>query len=432
MRKSYFLNTALTFVLAICAFIWLTPQTAIASTPSRDTIHMESSRTHDAYYSLKTGEEFTMVRDNWDIEFSTAIMDVAIRTNGPIGVKLYTYPNTDITGWENIDTTGLSTWPIQYNNPTDWELGAFNINTTGSQLDFGWGVYNMTTHHIVGDSLFVIGLPDGSYKKLWIIEKNPLLNEYSFKYANLDGTEEIEVLLECNGYSTKNFVGFKFSNNEFIDREPESNTWDLQFTKFMTFYGGEMWYGVTGVLQNYNVQVAAYAETDTSFVDYNITTLDSNNISTIGNNWYSLQGGMPPTYVLEDSLVYFVSDRESSIWKVVFEYYESGAGEIGFRKQLLEDHSGISEVNGQTTSNLAIHPNPSSGNPVHLLFNSDKNDVARLSIYNLLGAKIFEENLNVSTGLNDHILDISSYPLGAYLIIMEADNVVLKSKLIRQ
>nr|NQU91867.1 hypothetical protein [Bacteroidota bacterium] len=284
---------------------------------------MMPGRTHDVFYALQTGDEYAQPRDNWDIEFSAARMDVSIRTNGAIGVKLYTYPNSDITGWATLDTTGLSTWPVQYNDDTSWEMGAFNINATESLFDFGWGIYNEITHNIVGDSLFVMELPGGTFKKIWIIEKNPNLgiNQYTFMYANLDGSDEKEVTINGDDYAGKNFVAYSFDDNAIVDRDAPSDSWDLQFTKFMTFYQGIMWYGVTGVLQNQNVQVAAYPGVDTSFVDYSISALDSNNISTIGNNWFGLQG-QPPTYFLIDSLVYFVSDRESSIWKLVFEYYE--------------------------------------------------------------------------------------------------------------
>ena len=33
--------------------------------------------------------------------------------------------------------------------------GAFDTNQTGG-FDYGWGVYNLQTHHIIGDSLFLI------------------------------------------------------------------------------------------------------------------------------------------------------------------------------------------------------------------------------------------------------------------------------------
>lgn len=424
LKPNFTLSIALLFCFITAAF-------AQDSPVMRDTVSMEPGRTHDVYYSLKNGTAARVVRDNWDIEFSTQVFDVTIRTNGAIGINLYTYPNSDISGWDNVDTTGLSTWPVLYNSDTDWETGAFNLYSS-SDLDFGWGTYNTVTHIITGDSLFVIQMPDGSAKKLWIVEKNPVTNVYTFKYADLDGSSENEVTLNCNDYAGKNFVGFSFADGTFVDREPASAAWDLVFTKYMTFYAGVMWYPVTGILQNYNVQAASYSGVDTSFANYNNMALDSFNISTLGNHWYELQGGMPPTYAITDSLVYFVSDQESSIWKLVFEYYESSLGEIGFKKQLLEDHTGISEIPATESGNLVVSPNPAAGQSIDVVFSADTPGNADLAVFNIAGSKVAGRNLNYRNGVNRYQLNISDLSKGVYIVTVNSGNVTLRNKLIVQ
>jgi len=397
----------------------------------RDTISMEPGKTHDVFYSLKSGNETSVIRSNWDIEFSTLKMDVAIRTNGANGVKLYTYPNAGLDGWNNMDTTGLHMWPVMYNSDTTWENGAFNRNA-GNHPDYGWGMYSMVTHTIVGDSIFVMQLPDFSFKQVWIVNKNPNagFNSYTFKYANLDGSDEHEVMVPLDDWAAKNFIGYSFATNDFVDREPVSMDWDLEFCKYITLYGGVAWYPVTGILQNYNVQVASYSHVDTSFIDYEISALDSAYISTIGNNWnYFI--GMPPPYYITDSLVYFVSDQESSIWKVVFEHYDSSLGEIGFRKKLIEDHANISELQGTSSGNIAIQPNPVK-DIAHLLFNAEENGTANISIFNIAGAKIYEQSISYTRGLNMHQVNVSKLPGGIYVVMLKAGNTVLKNKLVKQ
>jgi hypothetical protein len=393
-----------------------------------DTISMEPGRTHDVFYSLKTGTAWQQIRSDWDIQFSTHVFDVTIRTNGAQGVVLYTYPNADISGWSSVDTTGLSTWPALNDSDKDWEMGAFNQNGFGD-FDYGWGIYNMVTHIITGDSLYVLGLPSGTFLKLWIVQKNPVTNVYTFKFANLDGTDENEVVLNCNDYPTKNFVGYSFTTKQFVDREPASAEWDLLFTKYMTFYQNVMWYPVTGVLQNYNTEVASYAM-DTTFMDFTIDALDSTTISTIGNNWFKLLGGMPPAYEVDDSLVYFVSDQESSIWKLVFEYYSSGEGKIGFRKMLVEDNSAISEIPGMATGNIAISPNPANAN-TQLLFTADKSGMAELNIVNLSGQMVSRRNISCIPGLNNTNIDVSNLPAGVYMVTLRSENTLLRNKLIK-
>ncbi|NCA85281.1 MAG: T9SS type A sorting domain-containing protein [Clostridia bacterium] len=397
-----------------------------------DAISMEPGRTHDVYYSLNSGTSTQVQRDVWDIAFSTRTMDVTILTNGASGVQLYTYPNSGTDGWESIDTTGMYLWPLMYNDDTDWENGAFNRNGTGSELDYGWGVYNTITHIISGDSLFVMQMPDGKIKKMWIMKKNPITNEYTFKYASLDGTDEQEMAIALNDYNTKNFIGYSIANNAIVDFQPATNDWDLLFAKYITFYGGVMWYPVTGIKQNYNVQAAAYAMADTSMIDYNTQDFDSANITTIGNNWYTLQGGMPPTYAIKDSLVYFVSDRESSIWKVVFEDYQSSQGIIGFRKQLLENHAGIASPQIATSGYMAVQPNPASATSVEVMFDADDNGLAQLRIFSITGAKSIDQTVTYSRGLNRHQIDISRLPAGAYVITLTVGATTLRNKLIVQ
>ncbi len=401
----------------------------------RDTISMEAGRTHDVFYSLKTGSKIQQIRNDWDIQFSTHKYDVTIRTNGSQGVALLAYPNCDITGWNNsIDTAGLHLWPVLYNSDKDYEIGAFNANTTSNHLDFGWGVYNMISHNIVGDSLFLIKVPVTSttfaFLKLWIVQKNPTENKYTFKFANLDGTDENEVVLNCNDYSTKSFVGYDFKIKAFVDREPASADWDLLFTKYMTFYQNVMMYPVTGLLQNYNVQAASYGQIDTVFMDFTIEALDSANISTIGNYW-NTPVGMPPTYYLNDSLVYFVSDQESSIWKLVFEYYESGAGKIGFRKMLIEDHAGIIETAGVSNGKLALLPNPATGS-TQLLFNANKEGIALVSIVNMTGKSVYSKAISYLNGLNITNLDVSNLTSGIYIVTLRDGNTLLQNKLIKK
>lgn len=393
-----------------------------------DTISMEPGKTHDVFYSLKTGESWQQIRSDWDIQFSTHVFDVTIRTNGTSGVVLYTYPNSGISGWNSIDTTGLSTWAPLNDSDQDWEMGAFNQNGYGD-LDYGWGVYNMVTHIITGDSLYLLKLPSGSFLKLWIVEKNPVTNIYKFKFANLDGTGETEEVLNCNDFSAKNFVGYNFTTQEFVDREPASADWDLLFTKYMTFYMNVMWYPVTGVLQNYNVEVASYAM-DTTFMDFTIDALDSTTISTIGNYWFKLLGGMPPSYEVDDSLVYFASDQESSIWKLVFEYYSSAEGKVGFRKMLVEDNSSISEIPGTVAGNIAISPNPAKAQ-TQLLFTADKSGLAELNILNLSGQLVSRRNISYTPGLNNVNLDVSELPAGVYMVTLRAENTLLRNKLIK-
>ena len=131
-------------------------------------ISMNSGYANQIFYSMQNGEMVNIQNDNWDIAFSTDAFSSTIRINDGKGVQLYTYHLGDTTDWNMTNTsTPNILYNQMYNSDITWETGAFDINTTSSGFDYGWGVYNLQTHRIVGDSIFVIQTINGNWKKLW-------------------------------------------------------------------------------------------------------------------------------------------------------------------------------------------------------------------------------------------------------------------------
>ena len=130
------------------------------------------------------------------------------------------------------------------------------MNATGHP-NYGWGVYDMNTHNLTGISLYIIKTRAASYKKIWIVNKLSAEQKYTFRYSDLDGSNEQTVNLDLAG-STKNFVYYSLDTNEEVDREPEKDKWDILFTKWID---KSINYPVTGVLQN--IDVTAQESTDT-------------------------------------------------------------------------------------------------------------------------------------------------------------------------
>jgi hypothetical protein len=320
----------------------------ITYTLTTDSLTMGSSYANDVYYNLESGSKTTVSRTNWDIAFNTDIYSATIITNGGAGVKLYTYKG-DTAAWNNMDITSIST--VMYNSDTTWSLGAFQRHTT-TGLDYGWGVYNTSSHDIVGDSLFIVQLQDSSYRKLWIKRKASLRNTYIFQYANLDGSGLKVDSVNCASYTNKNFIYYSIANSSLVDREPISSSWDFVATKYISnvAYGNTtIPYVVTGILTN-NMTYIINPSTNTTadsgvfaakLSNVNVSTTDystakfSNNISTIGWDWKSFNS-QTYTYTVTDSLVYFVKNRNSKVYKIVFTGFAgSGTGIIKFEKTLL-------------------------------------------------------------------------------------------------
>ena len=210
---------------------------------STDSVTMGPSYANDIYYSFEDGVVASPARNTWDIGFRTTVWTASIITNGAFSVYLYTYPKADTAGWNSVDTSGIASWPVLYDDETDWEYGAFNRNGFGHP-DYGWGKYNPINHDVVGDSIYILKTLSGSYYKLWILRKNSIENTYYLRYADLDGGNQKEVTLDINPYRSKNFVYYNLDNSELIDREPDSASWDVLFTKYMGLQSNGTYYPV--------------------------------------------------------------------------------------------------------------------------------------------------------------------------------------------
>ena len=301
--------------------------------PVQDQITMSPGYAYDVFYSMETGEVGQADRSNWDIAFYTAPFSAGIITNGPEGVDLYLYPNGDTTAWDNIDTTGLASWTPLYNDQNEWENGAFNRNALGHP-DYGWGIYNQINHNVIGDSIYIIKLTDGSFKKLWINRKISVENRYLFEYANLDGSMTVSVDLQVNDYLTKNFVYYSMVTDEAQDREPSKDSWDIVFTQYMADQevGGQ--YPVTGVLNNVNVAGNMFEGVGPDFDDWTTQPLDTSKV-TVGYEWKSFDLGTF-SWTIVDSLAYFLQTLEGDVYKLVFTAFEGQAtGVTEFEKMLV-------------------------------------------------------------------------------------------------
>lgn len=299
-------------------------------TTRTESISMGANYANEIYYSLSSGVVATVPRNNWDIAFSVSPREASILTNTTSGVVLKAYPVT--AGWEwsdPIDTTGYYGWAPLYNSDTTWTEGAFNMNATGHP-NYGWGVYDMNTHNLTGVSLYIIKTRAGSYKKIWIQSKLSAAQEYTFLYADLDGSNEYVVTLDLGG-STKNFEYYSLDTNSEMDREP-NDTWDLVFTKWID---RTMEYPVTGVLQNIDVTAQESTDTDPASTDFPSSGFLTA-MSTIGADW-KIINMETFQYEMDDTRVFFVKDLKGDVYRIKFNTFEgSGTGNISFDVSVLK------------------------------------------------------------------------------------------------
>lgn len=389
-----------------------------------DSVTLGAGYANDVYYSFENGEVHSVERTNWEIGFYTITWSAGVIINGGKGVELYLYPTADTTGWAAIDTTGLSSWPVLYNSTTDWEEGAFNRHSSGHP-DYGWGTYNTITHDVVGDSIYIVKYlvgEDYTYKKFWITKKVSTQNTYYFKYANLDGSEEVSQVLNCSDYDDKNFVYYSLQTDEVLDREPNSDTWDILFTKYMGLLEEGVPYAVTGALNNVDIPANRFDEVGPDFEDYMATPMDSTK-TPIGHDWKYFDMGTF-SYVVEDSIAFFVSNFNKDVYKLVFSVFDYTTGKIVFSKSKVHT-SAVGELS--IDNSLVVYPNPASDYVQVDLSGDIKWEM--LSITDLSGKVIYTQEKNLSGVISVPVDNLNS---GLYLITTKSEQNIAVQKLIIQ
>jgi hypothetical protein len=424
-----------TFVaLLATSFIGILPAMSQKSAIVTDTVLMGSGYGSEVYYSMSNGKQGTVNRKQWDIAFRCSRMSASILTNdaannnpiGLSGVELYTYTKSDTSGWSSIDTNGMYNWKKMVNSTTDWETGAFSANQKGHP-DYGWGKYNTASHDVVGESLYIIRLRDGSYRKLWIMRKYSSDNVYEFRFANIDGTGDTKIMLDCNPYSTRNFVGYSLTTNQVVDFEPVANTqWDILFAKYIYTYPDGVQYPVTGVLSNYGIKVNRFHPVAPDYRMFDLESMDSTR-SPIGWEWKYLDPSF--IYHVEDSLVHFIQDKNKNIYKLVFtEFAGSSTGRIVFQKEMISA-AGINE-SVKSDLNVAIYPNPVN-NVMNLVINPGKSVEVLVSLIDLSGHMLINQHFNLqSETLSTLQVPVKTVPSGVYIVKIQAASNVFTRKVV--
>ncbi len=392
-----------------------------------DSVSLNPSYTNQSYYNLNNGEVANIDNTNWDLAFSSSGYGSAVRINAQAGVELYVYPNGDINDWNSVDITNINNWSSIINSDTTWTIGAFNATSDPTNsLDLGWGVYSTITHHITGDSLHIIKLSNGDYKKMQMIKLSS--GVYDFKYANIDGSNEVITNVSKSNYTSKNFGYYSLTNETELDREPDSDSWHILFTKYVSeIYPGTN-YAVTGVLTNKDIEVAKAENVDISNVNYNSFSFSSQ-INTIGYNWKSYNMSSF-SYDIVDSLCFFIKDDFGSMWKLQLTGFEgSSSGKINFNTEnILSASDNIADKNI-----FAIYPNPTTSKEIKIIYDLDYSSGSsnKVELFDMNGklVKSLELANNGFVERNVNLYDLKS---GVYFVSLITDEKSFQQKLIIQ
>lgn len=397
-----------------------------------DTVSIGASYNNQVWYNMFGGVQRTAALADWDLAFDVSPMGYAIAINSANGVRVWKYRKADTSGWNTMDTTGLANWNPQWNSEYYWGLGAIGNYTNPNVMgDLDWGKYNTTTHAVTGDSLYIVRLANGTYKKLWIVSLVGVV--FTFSYADMDGSNTQTINLNKTNYIGKNLAYYTIGTNSASDREPYSEDWDIMFSAATVLDGNPRTEAV--VFSNSPTLVARYQGVYAdNYRDYS-NAVYSDSINTIGHTWKTGTGN---SYTVQDSLLYFVQTQHGDIWKMVFKGFDgTSGGNYIFIKEQLNTVSVNDNTDVKTVSSMALYPNPSSGNDCRVVYNI-ANGVSKavITINDMSGKLVHRNNLDVTGGLQQYLLPVQNLTSGVYIITVmtEGNNEtgVLTQKLVIQ
>lgn len=394
---------------------------------TNDSVLLTTGYANQVWYSLENDEQATAPKNNWDLAFDMKAITSSIHINTVAGINLWAYPKSNASGWASVDTNGLGTWVKRYNSDTSWSLGAMgNYANPSDPTDLDWGKYDVSTHIVTGDSIYILKLQNGDYKKL-IIESLSS-GTFTFKYANLDGSGLQKATIVKSNFPGKNFAYYSLQNNMALPatREPDADKWDLIFTQYTAFIPQA--YTVTGVLHNRGVRVAEVNNLSdkNTYKNYGAHTMESA-INIIGYDWKSYTGS---GYKLKDSTAYFVKAVDGSIWKMIFTGFASTDGKSVFSKEKLLS-VGISGINVPVAS-MAIYPNPAPASHVNIVYNVEQSlESVVMTVQNIHGAIIYTVQLDGSIGLHQYDFN-QPLATGTYVVAIRTKEGNMVQKLVVQ
>lgn len=278
-------------------------------------VDMSSDYRYQLFYKLSTHEIIHQnVKTNWDIGFESAKEGWHIVLNTSKAMLAATTQETTLTTIINTDDL---TWKFDVSNGNldSTAIGAWFDSKKVYVLDLG---YNLE------------GVKLG-FKK--VIFESYDQQQYTFKFANLDGSEETSFTLTKD--PSKNFTCFSFDTQSIVDVAPDKDTWDICFTQYQHIFYDEsppIPYLVTGVLLNRN-HTEAILDTLIGFENFTYENIEdisfSTHINTIGYDWktYSFESS---SYLIHTDKNYIIKDSDGFFHKLHFIDFYNEKGERGY------------------------------------------------------------------------------------------------------
>lgn len=368
------------------------------------------------FFDLSENSIQSHTANNWDVAFwRNGSFEFGSRINDAQNIEVYE-ASSNPADWDAISISNIGSWGEPLYNPDLTENlgeGAFEQGSAS----YGWGEYNPGNHHVEGTVIFVLKyLDDESYVKFMIED---YFGGYTFKYAKWNGSswDATQTKTVANGSNNNYFNYFSFDTNDVVTNiEPEIGTWDLMFTRYWTFYNGELMYRMSGVLQNPDLDIARAEEIQaTDAISLPSESNFSKVISTIGHSWKPAIGDS------FDNVAYYIKQGDQVYRLYFIENGGSANGNMFFKYKNVTDDL---ETDDFTNVEISVYPNP----VVNQLNISAKELIKEIKIYSLDGQLIHATKTNLSqTNIN-----LSSLKAGVYIAQIVTESGVATKKIVKK
>lgn len=360
---------------------------------------------NDVYYDFETQSKTAVARSTWDIGLTTDPQGASIIINENGGVEVYLY-GADTSAWSTLDTAGMK-WTKIYNSEITWASGAF-ANQGTNHPDYGWGVYNSTTHDIVGNRIFILKNTLGELWKV-MVPAMKANGDFAVRMAKVDGSSEMTYTFNKMDFKDKNFHLITVNDASApISTNPNKKDWDMLFTKYITFVQAgpnSRYQPVAGVKVNVGCEVAqrdgiAIDSDDTTSLSWNST------ITEIGWDWKTFDMAST-SYIMVPDRTYFIRTANGAVWKLWFTDFTVGTSNSTFNTKLIKESASSKNMVQLKTQ---VYPNPASN---ALTIRNNENESLKATLMNAQGAIILTDNLSAFTAKT---IPTSDFAKGIYFL----------------
>jgi hypothetical protein len=332
---------------------------------------------------------------------------------------------------------------MQYvNDDTSWASGAFYRNKGVDPFDYGWGKYDPVSHHVIGDSLYLVKVNNVAYK-VWIQRYISLTDTigYKFRIATLDNATDNSVYLKRKpNFEDRLFAYYHIATNTVLDREPSRSAWDILFTQYARVNAsGAPIFGqnpnspqaYTGILSNLYTEVAQVDNVDPDTVNYlnHLGGLNSQ-VDQIGDDWKTLNM-TTFTYDLKPVTYFIKSANSAKYYQIKFTRFDgTTTGKIVFAKRELAP-TAVNDV-ANNVSTYAIVPNPAVSDVNFMVDVKEATQGARLVVTDLTGKVMVNRSVDIKAGMNAFGFNTSAYASGTYIVTLGNGTWKVAEKLVVQ